>query len=654
MLLMKKMGVVPLAAIVLMLTVFLPAIASAEASAVTPSGVAAAAIEAQVDRVMAKYIGRDVPGAAVSVVLNGDIVLLKGYGLANVEQSLPMSAEATYMEAGSISKVFTWTAVMQLVEQGKLDLDADIRDYLPERFLKLSWDKPITLLHLMNHTAGFEEYTDQLIVRDSAKLLPLEQRIGPGSQPKQVYEPGTVIAYSNFSTSLAGLIVERVSGEPFEEYINKHIFAPLDMNRSSFAARYDLIAGMMHNKAIGYSKADDTWTSFPNFYVNDLPAGSLTTTAEDLARFMIAQLNTDGTAPYSLFADTSTLREMHQTSFTHHPSLPGSAHGFWERYSGPHRIIEHGGNTQAFSSLLSLVPEAGFGVSILTNVAAEMAGARREVTDVLIGFAAAEGVITPGLNHASDVAGRYRSARAVESGTFKLLPVLADADTIITAKSDGTIRLTIPAYELDIAYAETEPYVFKRIMPGNTFIDNSGMDISRIYFKTDDNGAVTALSYGTIADELPVPLTRVPLFNYVYIGGSGIVLVAGLLVGAFGLLIRLTKRLLRKTTGSKASSPLRSPAVWLSLLGVLNFANVIAMIVRLTADPFLPLVGLTIHTVIFWLLGAAAAVAIYRIVRIWSSPANTLLMKCWIVLLAVALLLVVVFLYSYNFYAFVF
>lgn len=638
----RKIATVLLVAVMLLLTLWFPGAASA--TAVTPSGVSDSGIEAEIDRVMKKYIGQDVPGAVVSVVMDGKIILTKGYGFANVEKLQPMSPELTYMEAGSVSKVITWTAVMQLVEQGKLSLDTDIRDYLPERFLNLTYDEPITLLHLMSHTAGFEEYLEQLMVRDPDDLVTLEQRVGAGRQPKQIYKPGQTIAYSNYSTSLAGYIVERVSGMSYEQYADEHIFEPLGMTRSSMSPRYDLIPGVMDNKAVGYAQQDGEWTPYPNYYINDGPAGSLITTAEDLAQFMLAQLPVDGAAPNTLFADPATLQAMHETSYTHHPSLPGSAHGYWERFAGGHRIIEHIGNTKAFSSLLSLVPKEGFGISIMTNVEGELTGLRRELTEVLIGTVPTTYEVSPQLNHAGEVAGRYRSARAVESGPFKLIPVIADMDTLVSANGDGSIRLTKSSIGMEATYVEIEPYIYARKTPGNTPMDNEGQDTSRLYFRTNANGDVTQMSYGVIADELPVSALRTPILHTIVVGGAAAIFLLSLLISLIRLVIRMLKR------GRSSKAPLQSSALWLSLLGTLHLVNLAAVVVRLAADPFLPLSSLTVHSIFFWLLSIIAMALLYWVVCKWEMPNNTMILKIWTIMLTAALLLVVIFLYSYNLY----
>ncbi|HLK53148.1 MAG TPA: serine hydrolase domain-containing protein, partial [Candidatus Angelobacter sp.] len=166
----------------------------------------------------------DIAGAVVLVVKDGAIFFAKGYGYSDVDKKMPVTVDATLFRPGSISKLFTWTAVMQLVEQGKLDLDRDINDYLdfkiPEKF-----GKPITLRHLMTHTPGFEEQVKDLINEEGTPIATLRQHL-VSHMPQRIFPPGTTPAYSNYGASLAGYIVERVSGRPFNDYITENIFKP--------------------------------------------------------------------------------------------------------------------------------------------------------------------------------------------------------------------------------------------------------------------------------------------------------------------------------------------------------------------------------------------------------------------------------------------
>src|SRR5262245_48494785 len=174
----------------------------------------------------------DIAGATVAIVKDGKLLFAKGYGYADVAKHTPVSAEETLFRPGSVSKLFTWTAVMQLVEQGKLDLDRDVNEYLDFK-IPATYAEPITLRHLMTHTPGFEEAIKDLFVPDASQLKPLRDYL-TNHIPRRIFPPGKIPAYSNYATALAGYIVERVSGKPYNEYIRDEILLALGMNRSTF------------------------------------------------------------------------------------------------------------------------------------------------------------------------------------------------------------------------------------------------------------------------------------------------------------------------------------------------------------------------------------------------------------------------------------
>lgn len=190
----------------------------------TPSGIPIEELEEFVDDYAEEYIGNTVAGAVIIVIKDNQIVLSKGYGFSDIENQIPMDPEITVLEWGSIAKLFVWVSAMQLAEQGELDLEEDIRSYLPEDFLtKLNFDEqPITMLNLMHHNAGFEEYIFDLLFDSPEHLVSLEESLKL-AEPKQVYKPGKVVAYSNYSTSLAAYIIEGITGQPFYEYVDEHI-----------------------------------------------------------------------------------------------------------------------------------------------------------------------------------------------------------------------------------------------------------------------------------------------------------------------------------------------------------------------------------------------------------------------------------------------
>ena len=203
------------------------------AQAGDPPALDAAELETFFDGLMtAQLAAAHIPGATVAVVAEGEVLLAKGYGYADWEQRTPVRGDQTLFRPGSISKLFTWTAVMQLVEAGEIELDADVNTYLDFE-LPATYPEPITLYDLMAHTPGFEDQGTGLFLRDPADLPPLETYLKE-NVPARVYPPGEIGAYSNYGSAVAGYIVERVSGEPFEDYIARHILEPLGMTRSTF------------------------------------------------------------------------------------------------------------------------------------------------------------------------------------------------------------------------------------------------------------------------------------------------------------------------------------------------------------------------------------------------------------------------------------
>jgi CubicO group peptidase (beta-lactamase class C family) len=207
-----------------------------------------------------------IPGATVAVVQDGQLLFAKGYGYANLERRTPVVADQTLFRVGSVSKLFTWTAVLQLVEQGKLDLEADVNTYLTEFQIPATYPRPITLAHLLTHTAGFEDRQIGITVASADKLVPLGSYLAD-AMPARVFAPGTVTAYSNYGNTLAGYIVERVASQPFAQYIEQHIFAPLDMRHSTFAQQ--LPPDQAAQLAVSYDEYNHS------FHGSRQPAGSV-------------------------------------------------------------------------------------------------------------------------------------------------------------------------------------------------------------------------------------------------------------------------------------------------------------------------------------------------------------------------------------------
>jgi CubicO group peptidase (beta-lactamase class C family) len=303
-----------------------------------------------------------VAGATVAVVEDGRLLFAKGYGYADLEEREPVMAEETLFYPGSAGKLFTWTAVMQLAEEGELDLHADVDDYLDFE-IPDTYPQPITVADLMTHTAGFEEqYTAQL-AGGRADVLPLREFL-VRNVPERVYPPGEVYAYSNYGTALAGYIVERVSGEPYEGYVTNHILRPLGMDHS--AAVQPLPPPLERDLSKGYHHRDGAYEAKGFEWVSNAPSAPLHATATDMAKFMLSHLQ-DGEFGGRRILKESTAVEMHSRQFTQDLRLPGTAYGFINSRANGRRILLHDGESARFSSLVALLPEEDVGLFVSYN-----------------------------------------------------------------------------------------------------------------------------------------------------------------------------------------------------------------------------------------------------------------------------------------------
>jgi CubicO group peptidase (beta-lactamase class C family) len=307
----------------------------------------------------AKMQALNIPGVAISVVKDGRVWLTKGYGVADLETGRPVDAERTGFRIASLSKLFTATAVMQLAEAGKVDLHADIRRYLDDLSLPLQYEEPVTLHHLLTHTAGF----DLSDIGDAAptpeELHTLRAWIETHPQP-QVFSPGFAYHYSNFGFALAGYIVERVSGLPFPKYVDRHIFQPLGLAYSTFEQPPP--AWSMSEISRGYHLKKGQCQPLPFDYSQMAPANALISTAEDMSRFLLAQLGNG-----SPLLSPESRREMHRQQFAASPSPFGMAYGFHENRIYGRRALDHSGGQLGFSSYLVLIPELELGIFLSQN-----------------------------------------------------------------------------------------------------------------------------------------------------------------------------------------------------------------------------------------------------------------------------------------------
>jgi CubicO group peptidase (beta-lactamase class C family) len=321
-------------------------------------------VETFMDKFFAQEMPKEhVPGAVVSLVKGGEILFTKGYGYANVEKKIPVDPETTLFRVASLSKLFTDTATMQLYERGALELDRDINQYLQAFQVENKYPQPITAAHLMTQTSGISRRLIGIAADTEAAMSPLEEFLSE-RLPPIILPPGEVYFYSNTGITLLGYLVQQVSGVPFIQYIDENILQPLDMRQSTFLQ--PLPPALDSNLAVGYQYKSGKFHPVPFLYLNIFPAASLSTTATDMAHFMIAHL-LEGRYENSRILEEDTVRLMHRQHFTHHPLLPGSAYGFHERLENNLRTIGHAGNLRGYSSSITLLPDQDVGLFIATN-----------------------------------------------------------------------------------------------------------------------------------------------------------------------------------------------------------------------------------------------------------------------------------------------
>ncbi len=326
-------------------------------------------LEAWLDEFISKQMEElHIPGVTFSLVQNGQIVLAKGYGYANLEQQIPVSSDHTLFKVGSVSKLFTATAIMQLVEKGIIDLHTDVNKYLTEFQIPEEYSQPITIANLLTHTAGFDERLVGLFTRRAEDIPSLGQILAE-KMPARALPPGKAMSYSNCGYALLGHIVESVTGVLFSQYVEKSILQPLEMNSSSFTQPSRLAPHV----ALGYkyNKYQNTYQAFPSQYMSITPAGSFSGTGTDMAKFAIAHLQY-GRYKDSRILKESTSRQMQQRQFTNDPRLPGMGWGFMESLHNQQKAIGHGGGLPGFTSLLYLFPDHNLGFFVSDNGQAKL------------------------------------------------------------------------------------------------------------------------------------------------------------------------------------------------------------------------------------------------------------------------------------------
>ncbi|MCE7082075.1 serine hydrolase [Streptomyces sp. ST2-7A] len=528
-----------------------------------------------------------IPGAAISVVHDGEVLTARGYGHADTGADggdpVPVDADRTLFRVGSVSKLFTATAVMQLVERGEIDLDADVHEYL-DFTVPTSFDDDLTTRHLLTHTPGFEERIADLIAPEDTEIDLRGHLVT--DPPEQVYRPGTIPAYSNYGATLAGYVVERVSGVPFEEYVRENILEPLGMDSSDFAQ--PLPGDLRDRMAGGYASA--TGPAGPFEVVTAAPAGALTSSATDMARFMLAHLGETGDGPTLLAPETLELM--------HAPGLdadslgalaegPRMTLGFFEENRNGRHIVGHGGDTKFFHTHLQLHPEAGTGVFVTLN-----GGGRGDIDSlrlresILHGFTdryfpgdpGSQGTRPTAAEHAAVAEGVYESSRSMHTTFLSVLGALG-GQTHIVAREDGTILVTPGPETLEpTVYEEIEPWVWREV---------GGQRMLTMRVRDD---RVEAIGYASAFALLPASPARHASLTLPILALSTLILLAAALARPVGALIRRrfslpaptrTARLPRALRTTGAVAVLAALAGWaLTLTRVMELEQVSPLLLR--------------------------------------------------------------------------
>ena len=598
-------------------------------------------LETFLDGLMPLQLERaDIAGAVVAVVKDGKLLFAKGYGYSDYEKKVPVSAENTLFRPGSISKLLTWTSVMQLVEQGKLDLDRDVNTYIDFK-VPATFGKPTTLRDIMTHRPGLEETIKDLFVGSEKDLRPIAQYL-PAHLPKQIYPPGTIPAYSNYATTLAAYMVQRVSGEPFEDYVEAHVIKPLGMAHATF--RQPLPDALKPLMSSGYQLASGGAKTFE--FVEVAPAGSLSASAESMTHFMIAHLQ-NGRYGSVQILKPETAVQMHQRQQGWPASMNAMALGFYEEARNGQRIIGHGGDTQWFHSDLHLLLDANVGFFVSYNSAGKDEVSPRGVLfgkfmdryfPVPLGN---EPAPSTAAQDARSVAGLYKISRRFDTNILAVTTVLGEAKVAADSK-DNTIYLDEFFKDLN-----GQPKHFREIAP---MVFRAVNGTEKLAFAKDKDGRfLLYLDYPFMLFQEVDGVVSHKIFNYVAIGFSLGVIALTLLFWPVAAILR--KHYAKPLTLTVGARRLRMLAHVVCFV-VVGFVIGLALLLNALEKPgglgdagdfkihLLQVVGL--------LTGIGALVAIYNAVKSWSDTQQWLWYKIWNVLLAAACVGFFWFIYHWN------
>ncbi len=572
----------------------------------------------------------DIAGAVVAVVKDGKVLFEKGYGYSDAEKKTPVSPQDTLFRPGSISKTFTWTAVMQQVEQGKLNLDADVNQYLDFK-VPATFGKPTTLRDIMTHRSGLEETVKDLFVGSEKDLTPMAKYL-PAHLPAQIFPPGTVPAYSNYATTLAAYMVQRVSGQPFDDYVDEHFFKPLNMTRATFRQPLpDSLKPFMSN---GYDLGSGKPKPFE--WVEVAPAGSLSASAESMAHWMITHLQNGRYGDVQILKPETAI-QMHARQTGWPDGMNAMCLGFYEQNMNGHRVIAHGGDTELFHSDMLLLADDNVGLFVSYNSAGrpDHGDARGNLfikfmdryfpappeKDAALSTAAAD---------ARSVAGSYKISRRFETNILAVTTMLGEAKFVFDPK-DSTVYL-----DGFLKKENGQPRHFKEVAP---MLFRSVDGPEKIALVKDSHGKrMVYIDYPfMLFQEVDSALDN-QMFNYVVIGFSVAVVVLTILTWPVAAILRKHySKPLSVTLGPSARSWRR----WMKVACFIDIAYLCGLMLVLNALEKPGGLGTSGDTKLhLWQMigvlgGIGALITIIAAIKSWADAQQWVWYKIWNTLLAV-------------------
>ena len=540
-----------------------------------PSGIPQEMLEQTVDAYVEQH--KDTTAAMSIAVFTKDSVLFeKSYGYLNVEENVENNSDAV-IEWGSITKLFTWVSVMRLVEEGTIDLNEDIRTYLPKGFLKkLKYDDSITMTHLMNHTAGWQEVSTGIAVPEGEEIKELGDALKT-LEPLQVFRPGEYTAYSNYGAALAGYIVELLSGKPFYEYVYENILVPLEMEHTALKPDLSDNQWVKERREQLVCYTTDMQNLGKQVFRTPLyPSGQATGTISDLCKFARALLpDENGASP--LLKKAETLTEMYSpTSYYCDGNTARFCHGLWALAGYQGNVIGHAGNTSC-SSMLAINPNTGVGAVVMTNQQQEGIYNYSMLYEILGGKDLSVNENTSG----EDISGVYTPAQNIFKGILKIAGLLLT--TPILKNDDGTLYNPMGG----ITFEYLEPGVYKGSM---------GDIIMPVYAEFNQVGQVEKLSM-TPMDFIPTSWGMI-IFDI-------ITLLFFVIAGLYGLIILIVMLIRKLRKKRQPVGGLRAAVCGSALAVLMNFVL------------FLFFAAVTIQGILFILFAlvtvACAAIMILKI-----------------------------------------